>query len=96
MAGRGHEVRNVKLGQGGIREIEFFVQAAQIVYGWKLPALRDWSTLGALEKLERQRLLSAKDRQVLEQAYISLWDVEHNLQMVHHLQTPRCPALRMS
>jgi glutamate-ammonia-ligase adenylyltransferase len=85
-------VRNVKLRQGGIREIEFIVQAAQIICGWKLPALRNRSTLGTLEKLERQRLLSAKDRQVLKQAYIFLWDVEHNLQMVHHLQTHALPC----
>jgi glutamate-ammonia-ligase adenylyltransferase len=94
MTGCGQEMRNVKLGRGGIREIEFIVQAAQILCGGKLPALRDRTTLGALEKLERQRLLSAKDRQVLEQAYIFLRDVEHKLQMVHDLQThalPRAP-----
>ncbi|MBI5775973.1 MAG: hypothetical protein HY444_01175, partial [Nitrospirae bacterium] len=44
MAGRGQERRNVKLGRGGIREIEFIVQAAQILCGGKLPDLRDRST----------------------------------------------------
>ncbi|HKW86695.1 MAG TPA: hypothetical protein VJM82_06475 [Nitrospiraceae bacterium] len=91
MAGRGQERRNVKLGRGGIREIEFIVQAAQILCGGGLPDLRDRSTMGALEKLERHRLLSATDRQALERAYIFLRDVEHKLQMVHDLQTHALP-----
>jgi glutamate-ammonia-ligase adenylyltransferase len=91
MADRGQERRNVKLGRGGIREIEFIVQAAQILCGGRLPDLRDRSTLGALEKLGRHRLLPAKDRQVLEQAYVFLRDVEHKLQMVHDLQTHALP-----
>jgi glutamate-ammonia-ligase adenylyltransferase len=91
MEGRGQERRNVKLGRGGIREIEFIVQAAQILCGGALPDLRDRSTLGALEKLGRHRLLSAKDRQDLERAYTFLRDVEHKLQMVHDLQTHAIP-----
>jgi glutamate-ammonia-ligase adenylyltransferase len=91
MAGRGQERRNVKLGRGGIREIEFIVQAAQILCGDKLPDLRDRSTMGALEKLGRHRLLSAADRQALEKAYVFLRDVEHKLQMVHDLQTHALP-----
>lgn len=91
MAGRGQETRNVKLGRGGIREIEFIVQAAQILCGGRVPGIRDRSTLGALEKLERHRLLSAKDRQALERAYVFLRDVEHKLQMVHDLQTHALP-----
>lgn len=91
MAGRGQERRNVKLGRGGIREIEFIVQAAQILCGGKLPDLRDRSTMGALEKLARRRLLSPKDRQVLERAYVFLRNVEHKLQMVHDLQTHALP-----
>ena len=91
MFGRGQERRNVKLGQGGIREIEFIVQAAQILLGEKLPEIRDRSTLGALEKLGRHKLLPAKDRLALEQAYVFLRDVEHKLQMVHDLQTHALP-----
>ncbi len=91
IAGRGQERRNVKLGWGGIREIEFIVQAAQILCGGKLPDLRDRSTLGALAKLARHRFLSSKDRQDLERAYLFLRDVEHKLQMVHDLQTHALP-----
>jgi len=91
MADRGQERRNVKLGRGGIREIEFIVQAAQILCGARLPDLRDRNTMGALEKLGRHRLLAASDRRALEQAYVFLRDVEHKLQMVHDLQTHALP-----
>jgi glutamate-ammonia-ligase adenylyltransferase len=91
MADRGQERRNVKLGKGGIREIEFIVQAAQILYGGRVPDLRERSTMGALEKLEHHRLLPAADRQALERAYVFLRDVEHKLQMVHDLQTHALP-----
>jgi glutamate-ammonia-ligase adenylyltransferase len=47
--------------------------------------------MGALKKLGRHRLLSAKDRQALERAYVFLRDVEHKLQMVHDLQTHALP-----
>jgi glutamate-ammonia-ligase adenylyltransferase len=91
MADRGQERRNVKLGRGGIREVEFIVQAAQILCGGRQPGLRDRSTLGSLEKLARRRLLSPTDRQALERAYIFLRDIEHKLQMVHDLQTHALP-----
>lgn len=91
MADRGQERRNVKLGRGGIREIEFIVQAAQILCGSKLPDLRDRSTLGTLAKLAHHRFLSPTDRQALEKAYLFLRDVEHKLQMVHDLQTHALP-----
>ncbi len=88
---RGQEQRNVKLGMGGIREIEFIVQAAQVLCGGRLPGLRDRSTMGALAKLARYGLLSSKDRQALAKAYLFLRDVEHKLQMVHDLQTHTLP-----
>lgn len=91
MADRGQERRNVKLGRGGIREIEFIVQAAQILCGGRRPGLRERNTMGALKKLGRHRLLSAKDRQALERAYVFLRDIEHKLQMVHDLQTHALP-----
>ena len=91
MADRGQERRNVKLGRGGIREIEFIVQAAQILCGGRLPGIRDRSTLGALDRLARHRFLSSTDRQALERAYVFLRDVEHKLQMVHDLQTHALP-----
>ncbi len=91
MEGRGQERRNVKLGKGGIREIEFIVQAAQILCGGKQPQLRDRSTMGALGKLASRRLLSVRERRDLERAYLFLRDVEHKLQMVYDLQTHALP-----
>ena len=91
MAGRGHEHRNVKLGTGGIREIEFLVQTIQVLAGKKAPALLDRSTLGSLKALAAKKLLSAKERDALSAAYLFLRDVEHKLQMVHDLQTHSLP-----
>lgn len=91
MADRGHERRNVKLGTGGIREIEFFAQTIQVLAGKRVPGLLDRSTLGALERFARYRLISARDRDDLRAAYLFLRDVEHKLQMVHELQTHALP-----
>ena len=49
MADRGHERRNVKLGTGGIREIEFLVQTIQVLVGKRVPTILDSGTLGALD-----------------------------------------------
>jgi len=92
MANRGQERRNVKLGTGGIREIEFIVQAVQVLYGAWLPGIRDRGTLGALARFKRHGLLSARDHTALVQAYLFLRDVEHKLQMVHDLQTHALPG----
>jgi glutamate-ammonia-ligase adenylyltransferase len=91
MADRGHERRNVKLGTGGIREIEFLVQTVQVIAGKRVPALLDRSTLGALDRFVRRKLIAAKDRDDLTAAYVFLRDVEHKLQMVHDLQTHALP-----
>ena len=91
MADRGHERRNVKLGTGGIREIEFLVQTVQVLAGKRVPALLDRSTLGALDRFVRRKLISAKDRDDLTAAYLFLRDIEHKLQMVHDLQTHALP-----
>ena len=91
MAERGHEQRNVKLGVGGIREIEFFVQTIQVLAGSRVPALLDRSTLEALTRFVRLKLISKKERDALTAAYVFLRDVEHKLQMVHDLQTHSLP-----
>lgn len=91
MADRGHEHRNVKLGTGGIREIEFLVQTIQVLAGKQRPALLDRSTLGSLKRLAAKRLLLASERAALSAAYLFLRDVEHKLQMVHDLQTHALP-----
>jgi glutamate-ammonia-ligase adenylyltransferase len=91
MADRGHERRNVKLGTGGIREIEFLVQTIQVLAGRKVPTLLDRSTLGSLKRFAARKLISAKERDALTAAYVFLRDVEHKLQMVHELQTHALP-----
>ena len=94
MAERGHEQRNVKLGTGGIREIEFLVQTVQVLAGKRVPVLLDRSTLGALERFVRRKLMSASQRDELTAAYLFLRDVEHKLQMVQDLQTHALPEDR--
>jgi len=91
MAERGHERRNVKLGIGGIREIEFLVQTVQVLAGKQAPALLDRSTLGALSRFVTRKLISGRERDELTAAYLFLRDVEHKLQMVHDLQTHALP-----
>ena len=91
MSDRGHERRNVKLGTGGIREIEFLVQTIQVLAGKAVPALLDRSTLGSLNVFAAKKLLSVKERDALSTAYVFLRDVEHKLQMVHDLQTHSLP-----
>ena len=91
MASRGHEHRNVKLGMGGIREIEFMVQTIQVLCGGRLAGIRDRSTMGALARFGRYGLLSAGERAALAKAYLFLRNVEHKLQMVHDLQTHALP-----
>jgi [glutamine synthetase] adenylyltransferase / [glutamine synthetase]-adenylyl-L-tyrosine phosphorylase len=87
MADRGHEHRNVKLGIGGIREIEFLVQTIQVLAGKKTPALLHRSTVGSLNAFASRKLLSSSEHDALSAAYLFLRDVEHKLQMVHDLQT---------
>jgi [glutamine synthetase] adenylyltransferase / [glutamine synthetase]-adenylyl-L-tyrosine phosphorylase len=91
MAGRGHEHRNVKLGTGGIREIEFLLQTIQVLAGKESPALVNRSTLGSLKAFAAEKILSAKQEGALRDAYLFLRDVEHKLQMVHDLQTHSLP-----
>jgi glutamate-ammonia-ligase adenylyltransferase len=94
MAERGYERRNVKLGTGGIREIEFLVQTVQVLAGKHVPALLDRSTLGALDRFVQRELISGSQRDELKAAYLFLRDVEHKLQMVHDLQTHALPESR--
>lgn len=91
MADRGHERRNVKLGIGGIREIEFLVQTVQVLAGKCAPALLDRSTLGSLKRFAAGKLISSDELNRLTAAYTFLRDVEHKLQMVHDLQTHALP-----
>jgi glutamate-ammonia-ligase adenylyltransferase len=84
--------RNVKLGRGGIREIEFIVQSQQLLQAGRLPFLQGTQTLIVLENLSRYGVLKSRDTQVLQTAYVFLRRVEHCLQMEASLQTHTIPA----
>jgi glutamate-ammonia-ligase adenylyltransferase len=83
--------RHVKLGIGGIREIEFIVQSFQVLRGAWVTALRERSTLPALTLLARQKLLTEPEAAALAEAYRFLRNVEHRLQMEMDLQTHTIP-----
>ncbi len=83
---------NVKLGEGGIREIEFLVQTLQLVWGGRDPALRNPTTLGALRLLTRSGHVPRDAEPELEEAYAFLRRVEHRLQMVNDRQTHELPS----
>src|SRR6516164_11221437 len=96
---RGHgliavEGHNVKLGRGGIREIEFFVQTQQLVAGGRYPQLRSRETLAALQALVEGGWIEAPVRADLEPAYRFLRTVELRLQMVADEQTHTLPRRR--
>ena len=85
----GHDI---KLGEGGIRGVEFLAQTLQLVWGGREPRLREPATLGALDQLEAAGHLTAATVQTLRAAYEFLRRVEHRLQMVADRQTHRLPA----
>jgi glutamate-ammonia-ligase adenylyltransferase len=94
---RGHETitvagHDIKLGRGGIREIEFFVQTQQLVFGGRRPTLRGRRTLDMLTALHAEGWISQKARDELAAAYRFLRTVEHRLQMVADEQTQRLPV----
>ncbi len=82
---------NVKLGRGGIREIEFFVQTQQLIAGGRFPALRGRQTVAMLDELARQNWIAEEARQALTRQYWFLRRVEHALQMVADEQTHTVP-----
>ena len=96
---RGHEQvvvpgHDVKLGRGGIREIEFFVQTQQLIFGGRRPQMRGSRTLDMLQQLCADKWISAEAVDDLTQAYAFLRRVEHRLQMVADEQTQRLPFER--
>lgn len=92
MIRRGEVDRHVKLGIGGIREIEFIVQALQLRWGQAYPEIRDRQTLKALVKLTRIEKLTAQEARLLKTSYVFLRNLEHKLQMVHEFQTHLLPS----
>ncbi len=83
--------RNIKLGSGGIREIEFFTQALQLVNGGYQPALRQPNTLRALAELAGYKFISHEEMNQLTDAYRFLRQVEHKVQMVQEAHSHSVP-----
>lgn len=84
--------QNLKLGRGGIREIEFFAQTQQLIAGGRQPDLRVRATLDALVALERRGWVKADVRADLDEAYRYLRRLEHRVQMIADEQTHEVPS----
>ncbi|MDO8901453.1 MAG: bifunctional [glutamine synthetase] adenylyltransferase/[glutamine synthetase]-adenylyl-L-tyrosine phosphorylase [Phenylobacterium sp.] len=82
---------DLKLGRGGIREIEFYVQTQQLILGGRNPELRGMRTLEALQALTEAGHVTREAAEELHDAYHALRAVEHRVQMVADEQTHRLP-----
>lgn len=82
---------NVKLGRGGIREIEFFAQTQQLIAGGRNPDLRQRRTDDAINALVRAKWLDQETADGLQQSYWYLRNVEHRIQMVDDQQSHELP-----
>lgn len=83
---------NVKLGAGGIRDIEFIVQAYQLIQGGKLPELQVKHCLTALKEIQTAGFMSSEVGKDLHDAYVFLRRVEHAIQALNDEQTQKLPA----
>ena len=90
VANRRHR-HDIKLGRGGIREVEFIVQAFQLLHGGRHSELRQRPTLTILDHLQALELLPDRDIDHLRSAYLFLRALENRLQMVDDKQTQRLP-----
>lgn len=86
------EGHNIKLGQGGIREIEFFTQTRQLIAGGRDPSLRDPTTLGGLAALAAKGWIPQDVAETLAADYAAHRELEHRLQMVNDAQTQEMPV----
>lgn len=83
---------DIKRGYGGIREIEFFAQALQLIYAGREPLLRERSTLKVLHLLLQKGLIGQEDYSVLSDNYRFLRTLEHRIQQVNDIQTHTLPS----
>ena len=83
---------NIKLGRGGIREIEFFAQTQQLIWGGREPSLRGRRTTEVLEALRDAGRIAPEEVEELTASYRFLRTVEHRLQMTEDRQTHTLPA----
>ncbi|HYQ47872.1 MAG TPA: hypothetical protein VEP69_02295, partial [Thermodesulfovibrionales bacterium] len=83
---------DIKRGYGGIREIEFFAQALQLIYAGREPLLRERSVLKVLHRLSLKGLIGQDDYGILSDNYRYLRTLEHRLQQVNDIQTHILPT----
>lgn len=83
---------DLKRGRGGIREVEFFAQIHQLIYGGREPELRVPATRDALAALAAAGRIDGAEAEALDRAYVTFRTIEHRLQMVDDLQTHALPA----
>lgn len=88
----GVAVFDVKLGRGGIRDIELFAQTQQLILGGRNRNLRVSGTVQALGRLAEAGAISSLARDALQEAYTFLREVEHRIQMLEDAQTHAVPA----
>ncbi len=90
--GKNFKTYNLKLGNGGIREIEFFVSSFQLVYGGREILLRERNTLKVLKVLKELKLIPTSDAEKLHEAYVFLRRLENYIQSREERQTHCLPA----
>ena len=87
---------DLKIGQGGIREVEFFAQSLQLVWGGREPRVRGANTVEALRRLRARGFVTEREERELSDAYFFLRRLEHRIQFATGQQThamPRDPAM---
>lgn len=87
-----YQGRDLKLGPGGIREIEFFTQTRQLIAGGRDPELRVRGTVEGLAVLAQQGWIGEGDRDTLSADYRALREAEHRIQMIADQQTHQVPV----
>ncbi len=88
----GDPVFDVKLGRGGIRDVELFAQTQQLILGGRNRKVRVQGTIAALDALAAAGAIAASARDALSEAYVFFRDIEHRIQMLEDAQTHRVPA----
>jgi glutamate-ammonia-ligase adenylyltransferase len=83
--------RDLKIGRGGIREAEFFVQSLQLVWGGRDPSVRSTNTLDALRRLRARGLVTDREGREMADCYLALRRLEHRVQFATGLQTHAMP-----
>lgn len=88
---RRNKEKDLKLGKGGIRQIEFLAQAIQLIRGGREPQFREQNLLNTLKLIANAGYISQNDYQQLTSAYLFLRKAEHRIQMMHDMQTHALP-----